>query len=67
MKVYSVCPVNPGLSLVYVKDIALSVVPINDEVAPETVISAGNERAVLLYSYFIGSDVKAVDAKGISD
>ena len=66
VKVYSVCPVYPVLSLVYVKDIALSVVPINDEVAPATVISAGNESAVLLYSYFIGSDVNTVDANGIS-
>ena len=67
VKEYCVCPVNPNVSLVYVKDIALSVVPINDEVAPATVISDGNERVALLYSYFIGSVVIAVDAKGVSD
>ena len=48
------------------KDIALSVVPINDEVAPVTVISAGSVSPVL-YSYFIGRVVNAVDAKGMSD
>ena len=49
------------------KDIPLSVVPINDEVAPATVISAGNDSDVLLYSYFNGSDVNTVDGKGVSD
>ena len=49
------------------KDIHLSVVPIKDEVAPETVIKVDNDNVVLLYSYFIGSVVNAVDAKGISD
>ena len=43
VKVYCVCPVKPALSLVYAKDIALSVLPMIDEVAPDTVISAGNE------------------------
>ena len=43
VKVYCVCPVNPNVSLVYVKDIALSVVPMIEEVAPDTVMSAGNE------------------------
>ena len=46
VNVYSVCPVNPELSLVYVNDIHLSVVPIIDDVAPATVINAGNEGAV---------------------
>ena len=37
-----------------------------DEVAPDTVISAGNDTDVFVYSYFIGSDVIAVDTKGVS-
>jgi hypothetical protein len=49
-----------------VKDIALSVVPMMDEVAPDTVRSAGNDIDVFVYSYFIGTDVIAVDTKGIS-
>ena len=67
VNVYSVCPVNPALSLVYVNEIHLSVLPIIDDVAPATVIKVGNDCEVILYSYLIGTDVIAVDAKGVSD